>query len=112
MPAQLLGDPLHLARRHALNVLLRKSRNQRLLRTLVALEHRSREMTVAVLENTQLQRPHTGHRGAVSVPGAIAHTMSRALALRRSENHRHLALQNTLQIVAKALPDDVIVLAG
>ena len=63
-------------------------------------------MTVAVLGNTQLQRPHTGHKGAVSVPGAIARTMPRALALRRSENRRHLALQNTLQIVAKALADE------
>ena len=37
--------------------------------------------------------------------------MPRALPLRRSENRRHLALQNTLKIVAKTLPDDVLVLA-
>ena len=68
-------------------------------------------MAVAILGNTQLQRPHTGHKGAVVVSGAIAHTMPRALALRRPGNRRHLALQNTLQIAAKALPDEILVLA-
>jgi hypothetical protein len=55
MADQLLRDLLDLPGRDPLHVHLRKRRNQRLLRALIALKQLGREPPLAILRNSQLQ---------------------------------------------------------
>ena len=94
--AQLLRDRLHLPRRHALHVHLRQRPDQRLLRTLVALEQTRREAPFPVLRHPQLQRTNPGYQRAGVVAGAVAEPLRRPLALVGAERRRHLRFQRRL----------------
>ena len=107
MPAQLLGDRLHLPGRDALDVHLGQGRHQRLLGALVALEQLGREAPVPVLRHPQLELADPGDQGAAVVARAVAEPAGAALALGGAERVGHLGLQHLLQHRAHDLAQPV-----
>ena len=110
MAAELLGDRLDLAGRHALHVHLGQRRHQRLLRALVALEQLGREAAVAVLRHPQLQLADPGDQRAVVVAAAVAEPRRRPLALLGAQRLGHLGLEQLLQDRLDQRPQEVPVL--
>ena len=96
MAAQLFGDRLDLAGRHALHIHLRKRRHQGPLGTLVTLEQLSGEAAGPVLRNPQLKLADPGDKGAAIITRAIAEPLRRALALRSTQRLVHLGLEHLL----------------
>ncbi len=97
MAAQRLGHRLDLAGRHALHVHLGQRADQRLLRTLVALEQLGRKAPGAILRHPQLQRPHPGHPGARIIAAAIGQPRLGALPFLGPDRFRHLRFQRRLE---------------
>ena len=95
--AQLLGDRLDLAGRHALDVHLGQRRHERLLGALVAFEQLGREAAGAVLRHSELQLADPGDQGAIVVAAAVAEARRRSLALLGTQRRGHLGFQQLLQ---------------
>ena len=107
--AQLLGDRLHLPRRHPLHVHFRQRRHQRLLRALVALEQLGREPPGPVLRNPQLQHPDPRHQPPLVVARPVTQPPVRPLALLGLQRFGHLRLQDLLQRRLQNRPKAVLV---
>src|SRR6516225_2579301 len=103
MPDKLLGDRLHLPRRNALNIHLRKRRKQRFVRTLIALEQLGGEPSLAVLRDTKLDLSKPRHEPSRIIARPVAESAFRAFALFRAHGFRHLGFEHFLQYVPEQL---------
>ncbi len=110
MPAQLLGDLFHFARRHPLDVHLRQRSHQRLLTPLVALEHLRAEPPLPILRNPQLQFSHARDQCPRVVPAPISLPIPRPLTLLRSQGLVHLPLQHILNDTLQQTPKRIVLL--
>ena len=97
MAHKLLGNLFDLPCRNTLHVHLGQSRNQRLLRTLIALKQLRGEPTLAVLWNSQLQLANPRNQKPRVIPRAIAKPSIGSLALLGAQRLAHLRFQNLLQ---------------
>ena len=97
VPAQLLGDRLDLARRHALDVHLGQRAHERLLRPLVSVEELGREPALPVTGHPQLQLPNARDQTAAVVPRPIPGPIRRALTGPGPHRLGHLRLQHLLE---------------
>jgi hypothetical protein len=95
--AQLLGDHLDLARRHALHVHLGECRDERLLRALVTLKQLGRELSGAIARHAQLQLADARHQTAGVITGAVAQPTVRTLSGQRAQRLGHVRLQHFLE---------------
>jgi hypothetical protein len=95
--AELLGDRLDLARRHALHVHLRQCCHQRLLAAPVAFEQCRRKLAVAIPGHAESELADAGHQVAGVVARPIALALLRPFAGAGAEELAHLGFQHFLQ---------------
>ena len=110
MPAQLLRDRLHFARRHALHVHLGERRHEGALRALIALEQLGREAALPVLRHPQLQFADPGDQRPTVGAGPVTEQRHSPLVLLGAERLRHLRFQDLLQRRSHDLADKLAIL--
>ena len=107
--AQLLGDRPDFASRNPLHVHLRQRRNQRPLRSLIALEQLGGEPPAAILRNPQLELADPGDQGPAVIARSVAQTARRPLALLRSQRFGHLDFEHLLKRRPHQCPEKLLI---